>query len=279
MMDVIERFSIKFTRLDPGQCWPWNAALNNNGYGVFAWSEERLAHRAAYRLFSGPIEPGAVIRHTCDNPRCVNPKHLLQGTHADNMADAVERDRVSFGERHAHAKLSEADARSIAESAEPAEELAARFSVHPDLIRMIQRGVRWRRLDVTDLPEKTRLRREHGGRGPGHHATHLTILDVVAVRKDRRTHREIAEAFGISQTTVSNIKYYKQWGHIPPSDDDYQAGRPAKVDHAPCSIDGCGGNAAKGAKGLCRAHYHRLWRYGDATHSPRREVKGQGHSI
>lgn len=274
MRDVVERFSKKFTRRDPDQCWPWNAALNEHGYGVFAWVEDRLAHRAAYRLFVGPIAAGAVVRHTCDNPRCVNPKHLVSGTQADNMADAVERDRISFGESHGQVKLSEAEARFIVESDELAEDLATRFSVHPDLVRMIQRGVRWRRLEVENIPERTRLRREYGGRGPGHHATHLTIPDVIAIRRDRRTHREIAEAFGIGQTTVSNIKNYKQWGHIPPSADDYQAGRPAKVDHAPCSVDGCGGNAAKGAKGLCRAHYHRFWRYGDATHSPRNTVKG-----
>lgn len=30
---------------------------------------------------------GSVIRHSCNNPSCVNPVHLKQGTHAENAAD------------------------------------------------------------------------------------------------------------------------------------------------------------------------------------------------
>lgn len=34
-----------------------------------------------------------VIRHTCDNPRCVNICHLLSGSNKDNAMDCVERGR------------------------------------------------------------------------------------------------------------------------------------------------------------------------------------------
>ncbi len=36
---------------------------------------------------------GKVIRHTCDNPRCINPAHLVIGTRADNNRDRSERNR------------------------------------------------------------------------------------------------------------------------------------------------------------------------------------------
>lgn len=36
---------------------------------------------------------GTVVRHTCDNPRCINPKHLIGGSIADNNKDRVERGR------------------------------------------------------------------------------------------------------------------------------------------------------------------------------------------
>lgn len=36
---------------------------------------------------------GKVVRHTCDNPRCIEPTHLLIGTRADNNRDRAERGR------------------------------------------------------------------------------------------------------------------------------------------------------------------------------------------
>lgn len=56
-----------------------------------------LLHRKVYAEAHGvPLcdLSGKVIRHTCDNTRCINPRHLLVGTQADNMRDMVERGRA-----------------------------------------------------------------------------------------------------------------------------------------------------------------------------------------
>ena len=41
----------------------------------------------------GDIPPGLVIRHTCDNPPCININHLQIGTIQDNVRDRVLRGR------------------------------------------------------------------------------------------------------------------------------------------------------------------------------------------
>ena len=75
-------------------CVVWEGARNADGYGVLpaAIFGTRLAHRAAIaRSLGRPVE--GVAMHTCDNPPCVNPDHLLEGTQADNMRDCAQKGR------------------------------------------------------------------------------------------------------------------------------------------------------------------------------------------
>lgn len=81
-------------------CHPWRGGRNAGGYGLFQGSDEYqgfsfLAHRVAWAL-RNEREPGRewIIRHTCDNPPCCNPRHLLIGDHADNTYDMCSRGRL-----------------------------------------------------------------------------------------------------------------------------------------------------------------------------------------
>lgn len=87
----IARFWAKIDQRGPDDCWPWLAG-RSKGYGQFL---NYLAHRIAWFLTHGEIPAGAVIRHTCDNPPCCNPNHLVPGTHGQNFRDMVERGRAS----------------------------------------------------------------------------------------------------------------------------------------------------------------------------------------
>ncbi len=64
-----------------------------------------LAHRLAYEFANGSIPPGLYVLHSCDNRRCVNPKHLRLGTAKDNIHDALDRGRYPTGDRNGSAKL------------------------------------------------------------------------------------------------------------------------------------------------------------------------------
>jgi hypothetical protein len=79
-------------------CWEWTAAREVRGYGMLArgWKQRPYkAHRLSYELFVGAIPEGLVIRHKCDNPCCINPKHLEPGTQKDNSKDASTRGRLN----------------------------------------------------------------------------------------------------------------------------------------------------------------------------------------
>ena len=82
------------------RCWEWMGTQTPKGYGVMQFRKATLrAHRVALELYSG--EPcGEMVLHGCDNRLCVNPKHLRNGTHGDNMRDMAERRRAAREERH-----------------------------------------------------------------------------------------------------------------------------------------------------------------------------------
>lgn len=116
-MDLSQRFWSKVRKSNG--CWEWTSAIHRDGYGVFGVyrpeDRERLglsthnarAHRVAYALAKGPCPAGALILHSCDNPRCVNPDHLSAGTASQNTIEALERGRMvpMRGERSGSAKL------------------------------------------------------------------------------------------------------------------------------------------------------------------------------
>jgi HNH endonuclease len=80
-------------------CMEWMGARSSD-YGVLSVDGRRtLAHRYAYQLWKGLIRQGFLILHSCDNKPCCNPEHLREGTHIDNVKDAVQRGLYATGER------------------------------------------------------------------------------------------------------------------------------------------------------------------------------------
>lgn len=122
-----------------GECWIWTRCLNTDGYprAYINGNANGKVHRAVYGLihFDEDIT-NKVIRHTCDNPKCINPHHLVSGSAADNVRDMDRR------WRRAHTKLTQQEVQKIRELAGKVKgvELASMFNVDARTISSIING-------------------------------------------------------------------------------------------------------------------------------------------
>lgn len=160
-----ERFEAKVDRNGPipahrpelGACHTWQACRDPSGYGrVRFHGKSHLAHRASFHLAHGRW-PDPCALHRCDNPSCVNPEHLFEGTNADNAADKVSKGRQATGlgvgargERHGCAKLNERSVRDIMANhllcRVTQGELAERFGTDQTNVSLIVRRKHWAHL-------------------------------------------------------------------------------------------------------------------------------------
>ena len=111
------RFQSKINKTET--CWLWTGNKLKGGYGLFKADKQRLAHRVSYFYATGTY-PTGVLRHSCDNPACVNPAHLTDGTQQENIDDMMLKGRYvkSYGERNGHAKLTNQRAKELREEYE-----------------------------------------------------------------------------------------------------------------------------------------------------------------
>lgn len=91
---TLQRFYDSVIPVTETGCWLFEKGYLVEGYAYFSANGRRYrAHRWSYEQFVGPIGEGLVVRHICDVPCCVNPRHLILGTQAENNQDCVSRQR------------------------------------------------------------------------------------------------------------------------------------------------------------------------------------------
>jgi len=177
---------------EPDSCWNWPRSCTSHGYGQIGGQEDGVrfaakAHRVAFIAANGAIAEGAEIMHGCDNRRCINPRHLAEGSHLENMRDMASKGRSprsvnpgSYpsgdqhymrrspklrkygaangmntmphkrprGESHGQSRLTQEQVIEILSSPVSSRKIAPKYGVHPTLITMIRRREIWQ-----DLPK------------------------------------------------------------------------------------------------------------------------------
>lgn len=146
---MLIRFMSKVEKTE--SCWNWKASKHLFGYGWFRFEgKTTTAHRVSYILHKGTIPKGAHILHSCDNPRCVNPKHLRIGTNSDNREDCVRKNRQTKGSKNGGAKLNEDSVISIRleynRNKATQRSLARKYKVSLTLINRIVNKKIWRHI-------------------------------------------------------------------------------------------------------------------------------------
>lgn len=153
-VDVEERASDEL-------CWNWKGAKNKLGYGFITESvseqtKTRLrkrfrAHRLSYEIHYGTIPAGIFVCHRCDNPSCVNPRHLFLGTQKDNLSDAARKGRTALGAKNGAAVLTEDQVREARQiyndEGISARQLGFRYGVNPRYMWAVIARKAWKHID------------------------------------------------------------------------------------------------------------------------------------
>jgi hypothetical protein len=186
---------------------------DKNGYCYYRIDKKTgKLHRKIYMDNHGPIPKGMLIRHTCDTPSCINPKHLLLGTILDNARDMVDRNRQAKGEAAGAAVLTEAQViEIIADENSFYEELARKYNVTASTIQGIRRGDTWKHLARPNGVEGPR----DVLKGEKHAQAKLTKEQVVEIIENNTlTHQELGNLYNVSSALITRIKTGKCWKHI-----------------------------------------------------------------
>ena len=212
----IARFWSKVNIEGDDDCWPWKSGLYWDGYGQFGIGKKKVrAHRVSYIINIGEIPESLFVLHKCDNPSCVNPKHLWIGTQLDNMQDMKNKGRSTYGDT-ANSKLSEEEVLCILKMASDTDmtdkQIADIYGVDRITINDILTGRRWEYLGV----RKTfKGRRRKGEKHRGAKITDKEALDIYRLRENEDlTARIVAEMYGVSVDVIYSIWLARKWKHL-----------------------------------------------------------------
>ncbi len=190
--------------LAPGGCWVWAGARNTAGrpYGRFngPGHGSHYAHRLAYQIAHGPLAARQRVFHTCRNPACLNPSHLVAPAPSGPLAGHVANNR----------RITDETAAAIRDTytRDP-------LLTHPELARRYGLPLRAIRAALRQTGGDSVRRR--GCRGSRHPNTPFLDTDIQAIRAEYRSgvsQADLARRYGVSPSGIHRIVHNERWKHL-----------------------------------------------------------------
>jgi hypothetical protein len=135
-------------------CWPAKNKPTSKGYCNSRFHRVKYrTHRLACMIHYGNVPVELLCCHHCDNRSCCNPHHIFFGTHKDNGADAVKKNRYPSrkGSLNDFAKLNEEKVlvirRMRRERGTKYSSLAKKFKVSKSCIYQVLTWKKWTHVD------------------------------------------------------------------------------------------------------------------------------------
>jgi len=131
-----------------GECYISLLKEGMEGYTRVRLGDKYMAtHRFVYQVLNGEISDDLVVRHLCNNRKCIYPPHLAAGTHADNVQDRVNAERSASGRNNGRAKLTNTKVKQILHKhGKTNAELAEEYGVSRKVIYCIRKGLTWKHI-------------------------------------------------------------------------------------------------------------------------------------
>jgi hypothetical protein len=132
-------------------CIEWPFCRGKDGYGLITWRGKTFrVHRLMLSLYCGYTPKHLHCLHgPCNNPICINPRHLRWGTDKDNAQDR-KRDGTEGnhkGENNSSAKLTKKQVLDIRKDPRPNTIIAKEYSIHRSHVSNIKVRNVWKHLD------------------------------------------------------------------------------------------------------------------------------------
>jgi hypothetical protein len=154
---------LKLSNRDTDECvlWPYHLMLEGRGKkrtrgrGLITWKGQKMStNRAAWLANGKPLKENEVVCHSCDNPPCVNLKHLFAGTQKENIEDCIRKGRkvISRGVLHNRSVLTEEQVKEIRTLYRPGVRglgrlsLARRYGLAKTTVSQLLEGKTWKHL-------------------------------------------------------------------------------------------------------------------------------------